>query len=287
MDLRLGRPGWPGRIGAAGATGASDFAGPAGVGGGPGYRRRRTSCLARAAFISGPIAGANASRARPSSAGGGSLRSPRARSEDAHFLIGDPNIGRGFPAGETGSPKEEIKHLDHVMARFPQEPRFMLAQGIARDRYFQDDASTAYLSITKDTDVGGEATMRLGAMQMRQGKFDAALEQLARAETLTRDPYVVYLARLFTGQIMERKRRPSDATAAYRGAVAAWPRAQAGTLSLASLLFDAGRRAEAQSLAGAMLAATPPATDPWRGFVHADDRFWPELVGRLRAEIRK
>jgi tetratricopeptide (TPR) repeat protein len=209
------------------------------------------------------------------------------RSEDAHFLIGDPQIGRGFPTGEIGNPKEEIKHLDHVMPRFPQEARFMLAQGIARDRYFQDDAATAYLAIAKDPDVGGEATMRLGAMQMRQGKLDAALEQLARAETLTRDPYVVYLARLFTGQIMERKRRPNDAQAAYRGAVAAWPHAQAATLALASLLFDAGRRVEAQMLAGTMLAAAPPATDPWRGFVHADDRFWPQLVGRLRTEIHK
>jgi hypothetical protein len=36
-----------------------------------------------------------------------------------------------------------------------------------------------------------------------------------------------------------------------------------------------------------MLAAKPWVVDPWRAYVHADDRFWPVLVGRLRAEIRK
>jgi hypothetical protein len=25
--------------------------------------------------------------------------------------------------------------------------------------------------------------------------------------------------------------------------------------------------------------------DPWRGYADADDRFWPELIGRVRAEI--
>jgi hypothetical protein len=36
-----------------------------------------------------------------------------------------------------------------------------------------------------------------------------------------------------------------------------------------------------------MLAAEPRPVDPWRAYVHADDRFWPYLVGRLRAEIRR
>jgi len=31
----------------------------------------------------------------------------------------------------------------------------------------------------------------------------------------------------------------------------------------------------------------PRAADPWRGYAHADDRFWPLLIARLRAEIRQ
>ncbi len=163
----------------------------------------------------------------------------------------------------------------------------MLAQGIARERAWPDEAVRAFTAVANDLDVGGEATMRLGAIEMRQGQLDSALDRFEQAEELTRDPYVIHLARLFTGRTRERQRRPDDARDAYRRAVAAWPHAQAATMSLASLLFGEGRRAEAQALAGAMLAARPPAVDPWRGFVHADDRFWPQLVGGLRAEIRR
>jgi hypothetical protein len=209
------------------------------------------------------------------------------RSEDVHFLVGDPNIGRGIGAGEIGNLQAEIKHLDHVTERFPNEPRFMLAQGIARPQW-PTDAAKAFMAVMDDEDVGGEATMRLGALFMHDRRnAEGSLNAFAKAEDLTRDPYVIYLTRFFTGQIRERQRRLDDATAAYRGATAAWPHAQAATMALASLLFEAGRRVEAQTFAGAMLAAKPPARDPWREFVHADNRFWPQLVGRLRAEIRK
>ena len=51
------------------------------------------------------------------------------RSEDQQFLVGDPNIGRGVPAGEIGNLADEIKHLDHARKRFPAEARFLLAEG--------------------------------------------------------------------------------------------------------------------------------------------------------------
>jgi hypothetical protein len=215
------------------------------------------------------------------------------RSEDVHFLVGDPNIGRGFdPFGEIGNLQDEIKHLDHVYDRFPQEPRFLLGQGIAREQQWPEEGFKAFATLRDDPDVGGEATMRVGALHMRESRvdrnrLDRGLELFERVEGLTRDPYVIYLARFFTGQIMERQRRLGDAMDAYRRATAAWPHAQAATMSLASRLFDTGRRVEAQTLAGGMLAAKPPPRDPWREFRHADDRFWPQLVGGLRAEIRK
>jgi hypothetical protein len=36
-----------------------------------------------------------------------------------------------------------------------------------------------------------------------------------------------------------------------------------------------------------MLAANPRPVDPWRTYIHADDRFWPQLIARLRQEILK
>ena len=209
------------------------------------------------------------------------------RSEDPAFLVGDPAIGKDVGGGEIINRQDEIKHLDHVMKRFPDEHRFALAQGIARDRIWPDDALRAYESLAKDPDVGGEATMRLGAMQLRQGRLADAIRQLDRAETLTRDPYVIYLSRFFKAQALDRQRRPDQAQAAYRGAVAAMPNAQSATIPLAASLLLEGRRAEAHALIGDMLAADPQPADPWREYVHADDRFWRYLIGKLRVEIQK
>jgi len=163
----------------------------------------------------------------------------------------------------------------------------MLAQGIARDRYWETDATPAYISLLDDPDTGGEAAMRLGAMAVRRGRIAQALDMLDRAEKQSRDPYVIYLSRYFLGQLHERRKDPEKAQAAYRGAVAAWPQGQAATIALAAYLFRDGRRAEAQELAGTMLTANEPPFDPWREYVHADNRFWPQLVGKLRAEIMK
>ena len=209
------------------------------------------------------------------------------RSEDPHFMVGDPNIGLGVEAGEIGNRQDEIKHLEHARSRFPKEMRFLLAEGIARDIVWQDDATQAYRALASDPDVGGEATMRFGAMRMRMNAGDEALESFERTERLTRDPYVIFLARYFRAQILEKKGDREDAEEAYRGAAAAVPNAQSATVALATLLFRDGKRSHAQQLVRDMLAAAPPPRDPWRAYRHADDRFWPQLVGRLRAEILK
>jgi tetratricopeptide (TPR) repeat protein len=209
------------------------------------------------------------------------------RSEDGQFLVGDTSIGLGVGAGEILNPQLEIKHLEHVRKRFPEEMRFVLAEGIARDRFWKDDATQAYSALYNDAVVGGEAMMRMGVMLFQMNRTADALQHFDRAESLTRDRYVIYLVKYFRGRIAESQRRTEDAVSAYRGAVAAWPRAQSATLSLASLLFQNGRRAEAQELAASMLEANPQPIDPWREYVHADNRFWPLLIGKLRAEILK
>lgn len=214
------------------------------------------------------------------------------KSEDTQFLVGDPKIGAarldrdaGIAAGEIGNIEAEIKHLDHVWKRFPEEKRFVLGQGIARDREWHEDAVTAYKALEKDPIVGGEALMRLGAMYMRLRNFSEALKALDRSQTMTRDPYVIFLANYFSGQIYERQPNLTLAEESYRTAAAAVPHAQSATLALASILARDERRTEAQQLVREMLAAEPPPLDPWRRFVHADDRFWPLLIRKLRTEI--
>jgi Flp pilus assembly protein TadD len=138
-----------------------------------------------------------------------------------------------------------------------------------------------------DPDVGGEATMRLGVRRFQMKDDDGAISTLDRVESRTRDPWVLYLARYFKGQAFERRKRTAEAERAYRGALAAVPFAQSASMALAALLFKNDRRTEASRLMDAMFAASPRPADPWRGYADADDRFWPVLIGRLRAEIRR
>lgn len=220
------------------------------------------------------------------------------RAEDPHFLIGHLKMGANLD--EIVNTQDEIQHLLHVRMRFPDEKRFLLAEGIAREGNLPDESIAAYKALEDHPDLGGEATMRLGAMHARRRTMvsttsmgrripqdaSAALSAFERAEALTRDPYVVFLARYFKGQLLEQQKREKDAEAAYRGAVASVPDAPSATIALASLVFRDDRRLEAQRLIAGMLAADPQPVDPWRTYAHADDRFWPRLIARLRAEIR-
>jgi tetratricopeptide (TPR) repeat protein len=233
------------------------------------------------------------------------------RGEDDEFLYGDVAFPGRYPKGMMISPTAALEHLRHLRERFPDEPRFQLAQGIAWEWLSADvhadgasivragsasgdplaattrEAVTAFDELRDDVDVGGEASMRLGVMRLRRGDVDEALALFGRAETLTRDPWVVYLARYFAGQAHERRKRPADAERAYRAALAAVPLAQSASVALGALLYRDGRRAEGSAIVEAMLAADPMPADPWRGYIDADDRFWPGLLARLRAEIRE
>jgi Flp pilus assembly protein TadD len=129
--------------------------------------------------------------------------------------------------------------------------------------------------------------VRLANVETRMRQDDSAIDRFDRVETMTRDPWLLYLARYFKGAALERKKRLDDAERAYRGALAAVPHAQTASLALGSLLFRSDRRAEGSALVQAMFDARPTPNDPWRQYAAADDRFWPELIGRLRSEIRR
>jgi len=205
--------------------------------------------------------------------------------EDYEFLIGSP-------WEERANKKSEILHLEHAIARFPEDRRLLLAQGIAAElRLYPrprnaggEEAQAIFDNLKDDPEVGAESRMRLGAIAVRAGQPAQALPHLEEALRTSRDPFVTYLANLFTGQVLERQRDTAGAEAAYRRALDAVPRAQAATFSLAALLAVKGMRAEAASLVSASISA-PLAIDPWRVYGDGDDRFWPERIAALRREI--
>ena len=212
---------------------------------------------------------------------------------DSEFLIGSPFQVRH-------NPEAEIDHLKHVIARFPKEPRFVLAQAIAVEwttypsppraragRARTTTAADAFDRMKGDEAVGAEASLRLGVARHRGGNSSAALELFAKVEQATRDPYLIYLARVFAGQAHEVMKHPADAERSYRGALKVVPNAQTASFALAALLFRSDRPAEASRITESALSAQPLPVDPWREYGAADNRFWPVLIGRLREAIAR
>jgi len=210
------------------------------------------------------------------------------QAQDYEFLIGNPWEGRA-------NPNDEILHLEHAIARFPKDRRILLAQGIAAEwRLYpsprnvgMQEARAVFENLKDDDEVGAEASVRLGIIETRAGNPAAAGPLFAAAIRMSHDPFVTFLARYFEGQAFERLRRLPDAEASYRAALAAVPRAQSASFSLAALVAARGAREEAAGLVSESLSVAPRPIDPWRVYGDADDRFWPALIIALREKIRR
>jgi len=209
------------------------------------------------------------------------------RAEDHEFLISDTR--------PISNKDADIVHLRHALDRFPDEPRFLLVKAIALEwrtwpeiprgaPRFVAPAIEEFERLLQHEAIGAEANVRLASLFARVGNTERALSMLTAVEDQTRDKYLIYLARFFRGRIHESAGRREEALTAYRGAVATMPGAQAASLALASLLAAGDRRDEAAELVDRTLNA--PSFDPWRGYADADDRFWPEIIAKLRRDIR-
>jgi tetratricopeptide (TPR) repeat protein len=197
-------------------------------------------------------------------------------------------------------------HADHAARRFPEEIRFRFAEAFAsglpglaepqRDaplrlgREERETGATAIRSLKKfviNPVVGAEAHLRIGYIYYCLGDTGAATLHYQAALHATQDPFVAYLAHFMMGRLFEAQDRGPDAVTAYRQALAVLPRVQSGTMALAAKLFRDEKPGEAYELVNAAFAAQPRPPDPWRLYGYGDYRFWPDLIGRLRAEITR
>jgi tetratricopeptide (TPR) repeat protein len=210
------------------------------------------------------------------------------RAQDYEFLIGSPWAGRA-------NKNDEILHLEHTIARFPKDRRLLLAQGIAAEwRLFPNqrnsglkEALDIFDNLRNDAEVGAEASLRLGVALIRTNRSLEALPHLAAAARVTREPFIKYLAQVFTAQALETQKQPDQAEAAYRAALVTIPNVQSAVFPLAAILAEKGKRAEGAALVAAAISASPRPLDPWREYGGGDDRYWPERIAELRKEIRR
>ncbi|HEX6465095.1 MAG TPA: tetratricopeptide repeat protein, partial [Vicinamibacterales bacterium] len=159
-------------------------------------------------------------------------------------------------------------HLGHLHG-YDSEPRVVLAHGIVEEQFnapsevltrsltsaslatareemahaegeglrAADRAIARFKEAASNEPVGPEASLRLGHVYLRLGRYDAALAAWDGADKLTEDRFLLYLLNLFRGLAYEGENRTDDARRSYASALDVSPGAHSATLRLAALGF--------------------------------------------------
>ena len=208
-------------------------------------------------------------------------------------------------------------HLDHVESGFGSEPRHVLARGIADEQFGApaevltrsvsaaglararealaraegeryralDRAIVRFRAAAQIESVAAEATLRMGHVQHRLSRHDAALATWNTIESLKPEPTVAYLANLFRGLAHESYGRYDAARISYTTALRISPKAHSATMRLAALSFVHGGGDPAPLVDG-LLRDNDPRRDPWWSYYAADWRFWYPRIDQVRALAR-
>lgn len=193
-------------------------------------------------------------------------------------------------------------HVGHALKRFPGDPRFVLARGVAAElRTWPDprngetprerNATAVGVTVARlkealaYDDVRAEALLRIGFMALRNGDTAEALPYFREAMAAKPDPFITHLLHLYRGRALERLDRPQEAIGAYRAALAAQP-GQTAQIALAAALARNGQRSDGIRLAGSALDGASMQKDPWIAYGSSDARLWPEIAARLRKAIQ-
>ena len=134
--------------------------------------------------------------------------------------------------------------------------------------------------------VRAEATLRQAALLATWQKHDEALPLLATVEGMSDDPWLRYMTALLSGRSLEATGRSKDAQAAYQFAVSLQANGKAARLALASMVFAAGMREEADRLVGEALSERAGPPDPWKEFLGGDFRFLEVRRTAMRGQLR-
>jgi VWFA-related protein len=236
-----------------------------------------------------------------------------------HRLVRDPlepdDFERLWLAAEIAALDEAIRpavvqsFVRHALARFPNEPRFVLALAFLTDQRwpigvvsplagalgapvpppdFVTDVITRYEAAVALPETATEARIRLGWFLHRLGRDAEALERLDAAVDDRSDTTLPYLRQLMRGHVLVALGRLDPALDSYRAAAALRPGAQSARVGLMNALLLAGRRTEAEAMAETIQAARADAFafDPWSTYWQGDQRLFWGILGRLREMAR-
>jgi hypothetical protein len=143
-----------------------------------------------------------------------------------------------------------------------------------------------YSDLVRDQSVSAEAQLRAGLVAFRLADRAGALQHFAKALDDARDPYVAFLANLFSGVVNERDGKNDEAIEAYWAALNIVPRAQSATSLLIARLINTGQQKQASAVADGFFNGGELPSDPWRSYRLGDFRLFPVYLAQLRAALR-
>ena len=209
-------------------------------------------------------------------------------------------------ATNTGNPDLAGEVLDAALARFPDEPRFVLARAVVLDQRRPPDieaesagermsAATAsyvedvlehYASAMRFDGTAPEAAVRAAWLLHRVARFEDALTRLDEAPDVSGDSGLAYLRELVRARTLDALGRLEEAAVAFRAALEHAPTAQSAQVGLMNIALRRGNRAEAERLAELVHTLPEDAVDPWWAYWSGDYRHFGEVIGRLREQAR-
>jgi tetratricopeptide (TPR) repeat protein len=184
--------------------------------------------------------------------------------------------------------------VENARERFPDEPRFKLAEAILADQLLRvpvkppTDAQRAaviakYEAAAAHAVNTDEARVRLSWLLHRLGRTDEAILQLGSiADATSVDRPMRFFRQLFRGHALAAQKRLDLAALAYEAALAVWPGAQSARVGLMTSRLRLGDRAAAEGLAEQVQAAPADVSDPWWRYWYGDYRFFAAAIERLR-----
>lgn len=202
----------------------------------------------------------------------------------------------------------DLDFMPAALAAFPRDSRVLLAAGsryelawwmalenAQRDLEREPVGVTKLLTTARDylrrslaADAGeGEARLRLAHVLLELNELSSVAPILSSHGWTPDGPAFEYLARLFEGDLHERKGDRAAAAAAYDRAIALVDAPQSALVAKAHLAHLDGRRTEAAQTVAPVLSGSVKGADPWWPFIRGQAWRFAAYRNAAHAQVLK